>query len=152
MKKKAILISVLVVVVSLLVMVYLSSDNSVKAEVGKMDKAAVDKLLRELRDEQALVEKEKQRLAQLQQNLKSFEDELDKRNNEYLRKSKELAAKEEAFQTKLEGRMVDRQVIETYESIDPEQAAILMKNLYGKDQELATLVMRKIAGKKAGKI
>jgi flagellar motility protein MotE (MotC chaperone) len=48
--------------------------------------------------------------------------------------------------------MVDRQTIETYENIDPEQAAVLIKNLYLTDSKLATLIMRKIAGKKAGKI
>jgi flagellar motility protein MotE (MotC chaperone) len=63
-----------------------------------------------------------------------------------------LEENEADFNSRVEMRMVDRQTIETYENIDPEQAAILLQNLYHKDNTLATLVMRKISGKKAGRI
>ena len=57
-----------------------------------------------------------------------------------------------AAHERVQDRIVNRQTIETYENIDPEQAAVLMKNLYAKDSELAVIIMRKISGKKAGKI
>ncbi|MCU0289852.1 MAG: hypothetical protein MUF15_26095, partial [Acidobacteria bacterium] len=49
-------------------------------------------------------------------------------------------------------RFMNRQTIETYENIDPEQAAILLKNLYIKDPSLVILIMKKISGRKAGRI
>lgn len=152
MKKKNIVILIVVLVVSLLLVVYLFSVNNVKAEAEKLDKSTIDKLLKELRREQALVEQEKQKLEQMRQNLESFKAELDKRYTRYLQDKKQLEENEADFNSRLELRMVDRQTIETYENIDPEQAAILLQNLYQKDNTLATLIMRKISGKKAGKI
>lgn len=152
MKKKNIFILTVVLVVSLLVVVYLFSVNNVKAEAEKLDRSTIDKLLKELRREMALVEQEKQKLEQIRQNLQSFKTELDKRYTKYLQDKKQLEENEADFNSRVEMRMVDRQTIETYENIDPEQAAILLKNLYQKDNTLATLIMRKISGKKAGKI
>ncbi len=152
MKKRIILVVPLVLVVSALIVFVFFSTGNAKAEMGQMDKGTVDKLLKELRKEQALLEREKQKLAQKQRNLENFKADLDKQYSEYLLKAKDLAEKEEEFQKKMEGKVVDRQIIDTYQNIDPEQAAILIKNLYVKDHELATLVMRRIEGKKAGKI
>jgi flagellar motility protein MotE (MotC chaperone) len=152
MKKKNIFILTVVLVVSLLVVIYLFSVNNVKAEAEKFDRSTIDKLLKELRREQALVEQEKQKLEQVRQNLESFKTELDKRYTRYLKDKKQLEENEADFNSRVELRMVDRQTIETYENIDPEQAAILLQNLYQKDNTLATLIMRKISGKKAGRI
>lgn len=152
MKKRIILIVPLVLVVSAIIGFTFFGADSAKAEIGQADKETVDKLLVELKREQALLEREKEKLVQVRRNLESFKAELDKRYSEYLLKAKDLAEKEEEFRGKAEAKMVDRQIIETYQNIDPEQAAILIKNLYGKDRELATLVMRRIDGKKAGKI
>jgi len=109
-------------------------------------------ILSELNKEQEILEKEKKRLEDYERSLKLFEQELDQKYNDFLLKEKNLKTREDAFNKKIEDRLVDRQTIETYENIDPEQAAILMKNLYEKDKSLATLIMRKISGKKAGKI
>ena len=152
MKTKIILIVPLVLMVSALIGFVLLNTDSAKAEVGDMDNGTVDKLLKELKREQALLETEKAKLDQTRRNLENFKADLDKRYSEYLVKAKDLAEKEEAFQGKMEAKMVDRQIIETYQNIDSEQAAILIKNLYAKDHALATLVMRRIEGKKAGKI
>lgn len=133
--------------------VYMSNEDFAGAqEEKKIDRDTAGKMLRELRREKELLTAERQKLEQTRRNLENFEAELNKRYDEYIRKTKELEQQKEDFNKKIEGRLVDRQTIETYESIDPEQAAILMKNLYNKDKDLATLVMRKIAGKKAGKI
>ncbi len=110
------------------------------------------KMIDELQKEQRLIEAERTRLRQYEQNLRNFESELDKRFNEFVQKEKKLKEDQAEFDTKLAAATVDRQTIETYESIDPEQAAILMKNLYLRDNALATMIMRKIGGKKAGKI
>ena len=152
MKKKMILIVPAVLIVSALIGFILLSTGSAKAEVGDMGKDTLDKLLKELKKEQALLEKEREKLAQTRRHLESFKAELDRRYNEYLSKAKELAEKEDEFRGKAEAKMVDRQIIETYQHIDPEQAAMLIKNLYAKDRELATLVIRRIDGRKAGKI
>jgi septal ring factor EnvC (AmiA/AmiB activator) len=153
MKRKFMIgtITVFSILVSFFIYQLSFTDDNVNAQ-SRTDKQVSKNMLEELRKEQRLISQERQRLQQYQQNLKSFEAELDKRNNEFLLKEKALKEKEAEFNKKLEDKTIDRQVIETYESIDPEQAAVLIKNLYIKDSELATLVMRKIAGKKAGKI
>jgi len=150
--KKMIVILLLVLAVAAPVVFYLFSENNVKAEAGKVDQTLVDSMLNELQEERALLEHEKQKLAEQQGKLKSFESELDKRYSEYLRREQQLAAKEVEFSSKVDMRIVDRQTIETYESIDSEQAAVLLKNLYEKDPGLATLIIKRIPGKKAGRI
>jgi hypothetical protein len=155
MKKKLTVISVTVLSILVSYVIYLSafSNTNLSAQSqSRSDQQVSRKMLEELRREQRMIEAERNRLRQYEQNLKNFEAELEKRYNEFLKKEKDLKEKEEAFQKRLEARTVDRQMIETYEAIDPEQAAILVKNLYVKDNALATLLMRKIAGKKAGKI
>ena len=147
MKKNSIIILLVVLLISVPIIIYLFSEENVKAEAEK-----VDKLLKELQKEQELVAQERVRLEQMQRNLTAFENELNKKHDEYLTRKADLEQKEMEFEEKVEGRMVDRQTIETYENIDPEQAAVLIKNLYLTDSKLATLIMRKIAGKKAGKI
>jgi flagellar motility protein MotE (MotC chaperone) len=150
--KKIIIILSFVAVISIFITIYLFRDNNIKAEAKKISKSTINRMVKELQKEQDRLEKEKQKLEQERRNLRDYETELNKKHDEYLQKSKELAKKEEDFNAKVEMRMVDRQTIETYESIDSEQAAILIKNLYQKDHTLATLIMRKISGKKAGKI
>ncbi|MCX6582908.1 MAG: hypothetical protein NT166_22255 [Candidatus Aminicenantes bacterium] len=150
--KKMIVILLLVLAVAAPVVFYLFSETNVKAEAGKVDQTLVDSMLNELQEERALLEHEKQKLAGQQGKLKSFESELDKRYSEYLRREQQLAAKEVEFSSKVDMRIVDRQTIETYESIDSEQAAVLLKNLYEKDPGLATLIIKRIPGKKAGRI
>lgn len=155
MKKHITVASVLVLSIVVCYLVYLSllGDTELSAQSrSQQDQDVSRKILEELRKEQKLIEAERNRLRQYEQNLINFSAELDKKSNELLKKEKDLKEKEEAFQQKLEAQTVDRQMIETYESIDPEQAAILIKNLYVKDSELTALLMRKIAGKKAGKI
>lgn len=150
--KKMIMILLLVLAVATPVVFYLFSETSVKAEAEKVDKTLVYSMLNELQKEQALMEHEKQKLAEQQRNLKNFESELDKRYSEYLQREQQLVAKEAEFNNKVDLRIVDRQTIETYESIDSEQAAVLLRNLYEKDPMLATLIIKRISGKRAGRI
>jgi flagellar motility protein MotE (MotC chaperone) len=157
MKKKVIIglsvvLPVLVVLVSIIFYLYVfESGGKVKAQAQEDSKVSRD-MLKELQKEQKLLQEERNRLQQLERNLKEFEDDLEQKYNDYLLKTKKLDEREKVFNERVQEKMVDRQVIETYENIDPEQAAILMKNLYNKDSELAILIMRRIAGKKAGKI
>jgi flagellar motility protein MotE (MotC chaperone) len=150
--RKLLVILLLVLAVAAPVMFYLFSETNVKAEAEKIDKNLIDSMLNELQEERALLEHEKQKLADRQDKLKAFESELDKRYSEYLRREQQLAAKEIDFNNKVDMRIVDRQTIETYESIDSEQAAVLLRNMYEKDPELATLIIKRISGKKAGRI
>lgn len=157
MKKQLTVASFFILSIVVIYVIYLSmlSDTNLSAQSqsqSQSDKQVSRKMLEELRKEQRLIEAERNRLRQYEQNLINFSAELDKKSNDLLKKEKDLKEKEEAFNKKLEARTVDRQMIETYESIEPEQAAILIKNLYVKDPELTALLMRKIAGKKAGKI
>ncbi|HLP47871.1 MAG TPA: hypothetical protein VK186_20090 [Candidatus Deferrimicrobium sp.] len=150
--KKVIMILLVILAAAVPVAVYLFSAGNEKVEAEKVDKGLFDNMLNELQMERALVEQEKQRLAEHQRNLKNFESELNKKYSEYAQKAQQLADKEIEFNSKVDLRSVDRQAIETYESIDSEQAAILLRNLYKKDPSLATLIIRKISGKKAGRL
>jgi flagellar motility protein MotE (MotC chaperone) len=109
-------------------------------------------MLTEFRREQGRLEQEKKRLAEYERSLKEWEAELDRKYGEYLERLKVLEEREEAFNKKVDDRVVDRQVIEMYENIEPEQAAVLIRNLYSGDNRLAVLILRKIAGRKAGRI
>ncbi|UCH95541.1 MAG: hypothetical protein JSV88_01475 [Candidatus Aminicenantes bacterium] len=153
MKKKssglAVILPVVVVLISGILYLYVFSSSNVKAQTGK---DISQKVLEELQKEQQHLERERRRLEEYERNLKIFEAELERKYNEYLLKAKEVEEKEKVFNERVRGKIVDRQTIETYENIDPDQAAVLMKNLYAKDPELAVLIMRKIAGRKAGKI
>jgi flagellar motility protein MotE (MotC chaperone) len=157
MKKKimiglSIAFPLLVVLISIILYLYVfDSSSKVKAQAQAEKKISRD-MLKELQKEQQLLVEERKRLQEYERNLKVFEDDIEQKYNEYLLKAKKLDEREKVFNEQVQDKMVNRQTIETYENIDPEQAAILMKNLYAKDAELAVLIMRKIAGKKAGKI
>ena len=144
-------ISVLIVlfIVSIGISVYLFIDRTIKAE---SQKNFVNRMMKEFEKERELIDSIKKKLEIKEHNLKVYEEELNKKFEDYKKKMEDLKKKEDEFQKKVEAKMVNRQMIETYESIDPEQAAILMKNLYLKDKNIATLLMRKLSGKKAGKI
>jgi flagellar motility protein MotE (MotC chaperone) len=157
MKKKimiglSIALPLLVVLISIILYLYVfDSSSKVKAQAEAEKKISQD-MLKELQKEEQFLAEERKRLQEYERNLKVFEADLEQRYNEYLLKAKKLEERERVFSEQVQDRIVNRQTIETYENIDPEQAAILMKNLYAKDTELAVLIMRKIAGKKAGKI
>lgn len=152
--KKNILFAVLIItaLVASAAIYYLLDDTNIQPVQAQSSQNASRKMLKELQREQRLLEQERRRLQQYERNLKNFEAEVERRYNEYLKQAKDLEDKEKDFQKRLEDQMVNRQTIETYESIRPNQAAILLKNLYQRDPALTALLMRKIAGKKAGKI
>jgi flagellar motility protein MotE (MotC chaperone) len=157
MKKKimiglSIALPLLVVLASIILYLYVFDNTSKVKAQAKAEKKISQDMLRELQKEQQFLAEERKRLQEYERNLKVFEADLEQRYNEYLAKAKKLAEKERIFSEQVLNRMVNRQTIETYENIDPEQAAILMKNLYAKDKELAVIIMRKISGKRAGKI
>jgi len=157
MKKKimiglSIAVPLLVVLVSIILYLYaFGSSSTVKAQAEAEKKLSRD-MLTELQKEQQFLAEERKRLEEYERNLEIFAADLEQKYNEYLLKAKKLAERERVFNQQVQNRIVNRQTIETYENIDPEQAAILMKNLYTKDTELAVIIMRKISGKKAGKI
>ena len=155
-KKKMITVLAVVVpfvaLVLILISAYLFVFNNTDKVKAQEEKNVSQKMLEELQKEQKFLEQERTRLEEYERNLKVFEAELEQKSNDFLLKEKAFNEREVAFNKKLEEKTVDRQIIETYENIDPEQAAVLLKNLYAKDAPLAVLLMRKIAGKKAGKI
>lgn len=144
------LIPVLIAAFAIIYIVFINGKN-VKAQSEDKDSNS-PKILAEFNSEQQLLEQEKRRLEDYERNLKSYEAELDRKLNDYLNKVKDQQTREDEFNKKVEALKADRQIIETYENIDPEQAAVLIKRLYEKDSTLATLIMRKITSKKAGKI
>jgi flagellar motility protein MotE (MotC chaperone) len=143
------LVFVLTVVIAVaLFFLILSSENVLAQPEGDN----VRKVLEALRKEQRYLEKERQRLEQHERNLKILEAELERKYDEYLQREKVLREREIEFEERVERRIVNRQVIETYESMEAGRAAVLIKSLYDKDRPLALLIMRKISGKKAGRI
>jgi len=160
-RKKITLILLLVIplMISIFVAIYMVILNGKNAKAQSGSNSESEKIISEITSEQLSLEQQRKQLEDYERTLKAYELELESRNNDYLQKMKSfeiqvqsLKTKEELFNKRVDDKVVDRQTIETYENIDPEQAAILLKNLYEKDSQLAVLIMRKIAGKKAGKI
>lgn len=143
------LLPVMVTAAAVCVYWFMFGESSVNAQAGQ---DISQKMLTEFRREQQLLAQEKKRLEEYELNLKKWEAELDRKYSDYLQRLKTLEEREKAFNKRVEDRVVNRQVIETYENIDPEQAAVLIRNLYSKDKWLAALILRKISGRKAGKI
>lgn len=144
------LILPLIIAAAVTVYFVIFDNRNVKAQADDKDTSA--RVLAEIGSEQKIMDDEKQRLDDYERNLKAYESELDRKYTDYLLKVKDLQDREDALNKKIESLTVDRQTIETYENIDPEQAAILLKNLFNKDSKLTILLMRKLSGKKAGKI
>lgn len=103
------------------------------------------------RDREAM-EKEKAAIKRQWDDLKSFQIELEQRAAELEKEKKLLDEKRELFRLQLENESVNKKVIESYESIDPEQAAPLLISLFKENEDLAVLLMRKMTPKKSGKI
>jgi flagellar motility protein MotE (MotC chaperone) len=143
------LFPVIVTAAAVCVYWFMFSGSSVNAQAGQ---DISQKMLTELRRERQLLEQEKKRLQEYELNLEKWEAELDRRYSDYLQRLKVLEEREGAFAKRVEDRVVNRQVIETYENIDPEQAAVLIRDLYSEDKWLAALILRKISGRRAGKI
>lgn len=102
--------------------------------------------------EQAAMEKEKGELKRQWENLRSFELELEQRAIVLENERKELDRREKAFAERLVSESVNKQTIESYENIDPEQAAPLIVALFKENEDITVLLMRKMTPKKAGKI
>ena len=125
------------------------SEAKAKAELKK---ESVQKMIQELERERTKIENERQQFDQLKSNLKSYEIELSQKNEKYLADLKELNEQKEEFKKKVDAKTIDKQIIETYENVDPAQSARLLLKLYQKDESLTTLLLRRLSGRKAGKI
>lgn len=100
----------------------------------------------------AKLEAEKAEIKRQWDNLKSFQIELDQRaaTLETLRNA--IEEREKRLNQRIVDESVNKQTVESYESIDPEQAAPLLIALFKEDENLTALLFRKMAAKKAGKI
>lgn len=119
---------------------------------AESDQQVFQRLLSEIEKEKAFLESRRNELDLREQNLQAYQRELEMKRNEHRSRETELADREAELQKRIEERVLDRQMIETFESIDSEQAAVLMASLFKQDSHLAILVMRRLAGKKSGKI
>jgi len=146
---KKIIIFFLIIALAILAGFILSQLYPARAE---SDREIFQRLLTEIEAEKNMLNARREELDLLQRNLRAYERELDDKRGEFQVRENELVAREEALQKKIEDKVLDRQMIETFESIDAEQAAILMANLFQQDSHLAIMVMRRLAGKKSGKI
>ena len=106
----------------------------------------------DLMKERAAIEKEKAELKRQWDDLKSFQIELEQRATALEEEKKKLQEKQEQFKREMENESLSKKVIESYESVDPEQAAPLVISLFKENEDLAVLLMRKMTPKKAGKI
>jgi hypothetical protein len=98
------------------------------------------------------MEAEKAEIKRQWDNLKSFQMELDQRAAAMEAFKKDLDEREKLLTQRFENESVNKQVIESYENIDPEQAAPLLMALFKEDETLTALLLRRMAAKKAGKI
>jgi len=146
------LLTLLFVALSITLVYFIFAKGEVNNNEENSDKFVSKEMIKELANERAALKKKEIKLNKYKQNLESFESDLNKRYDDYLKKKKNLEKRELEFNKKLEDTQLDTKTIESYENIDPEQAALLMQEMYKNDPKLPPLIMRKISGKKAGKI
>ncbi len=146
------LIIILSLIISLSIVYFIFAQNESDKNKTEEEKILSKELVKELSLERDLLKKKETNLDKYKQNLESFEADLNKRYDEYLKKKKALEDLEKAFKKKVDDATLDAKIIESYENIDPEQAALLMQEMYKKDKKLPPIILRKISGKKAGKI
>lgn len=151
-KSKKMLVSAGMGFVFLAVLIFGYMGLSQARAKAELKRESIQRMFSELERERNRIEEERRHMDQMKSNLKNFELALDKKYEEYRREVKVLEAQQQEFQELLNRKAIDRQVVETYESIDETEAAKLVLDLYEKDQELATLLLRSISGRKAGKI
>ncbi len=130
---------------------YLVWAGGVGAE-GDDDETRVQKLLAEIGREKTAMETRRAGLDRLESSLRTFQLELDRRAEGLSQREALLKKTETELDGKLAAKAVDRKMIETFESIDPDQGAVLILNLMRKDAPLAQLLIRRMSGKKAGKL
>ncbi|MCU0285865.1 MAG: hypothetical protein MUF15_05650, partial [Acidobacteria bacterium] len=102
--KKIIMILLLIMSAVTLAAIYLLSAGLDNPQAEKVDKDIYEKMVNELQTERALVEQEKQRLAEHERNLKKFEAELNTKYSDYARKVQQLEEKEMEFNSKVDLR------------------------------------------------
>ena len=148
--KKLLGMSIIFASLSLVYFIFAQSGSEPNKEA--QEQKISETLAAQLTLEREKLKKKEAELNRYRQNLESFESDLNKRYSEYLQKLAALEKREKDFNQKVEDTSLDQKTIESYENIDPEQAALLMQEMYKNDPKLPPLIIRKIAGKKAGKI
>lgn len=124
-----------------------------KAEAASKDKKQdLGKLIEALRKERAAVEKRKQKQDERERQLRLFEKELEKINLKNKKSREEIEGREKALQKKIDDLTLDKQIVETYETVEAEQASVLILELYKKDPVQVARLMRRLPGEKAGEI
>jgi len=149
MNKKTIVLSI---ILGFVLVYFIFARSETDKEKTEAEKIVTQKVLDELKQERANLKKKEVALDKYKENLESFEIDLNKKYDDYLKKKNDLEKREKAFNKKVEDARLDSKTIESYENIDPEQAALLMQEMYKKDPKLPPLIIKKISGKKAGKI
>ncbi len=119
---------------------------------AESDPRAAARLLEEIEKERTALAARQASLDDREGQLRVYEAELERRNADLQQRLTAVQKQERDLTARIEARVVDRQMIETFESVDPDSAAVLMVKLYGRDAKTAALILRKLSGKKAGKI
>ncbi|HNX98797.1 MAG TPA: hypothetical protein PKK12_14065 [Candidatus Aminicenantes bacterium] len=130
---------------------YLVWAGGIQAE-GDDEETRVQKLLAEIGRDRTAIEVRRAELDRLESSLRTFQSELDRRAEGLTQQEARLKKMESDLNDKMLAKAIDRKMIETFEAIDPDQGAVLLLNLMHKDAPMAQLLIRKMTGKKAGKI
>ncbi len=110
------------------------------------------KMIDALKKEKDVLVKQKQKQDERERRLVLFEKDLEKKNKDNQKGLKEIENREKALQKKIDDLSFDKQIIETYETVDAEQAARLILDLYKKDPVQVARLMRRLPGEKAGEV
>jgi flagellar motility protein MotE (MotC chaperone) len=116
------------------------------------DPQAVGRMLQEIGRERSALQARQAGLDEQAGQLRVYADELERRGNELQARVAALKKQEDEFVARVAAKALDRQMIETFESVDPDSAAVLMLKLFTRDPQTASQLMRRLTGKKAGKI
>ncbi len=101
--------------------------------------------------EKAVAQKEKD-LLQMEQRLTTLQSTLDKDRADLQAREKALQEAQAKFQAERDRPAIDPQITRTYEAMDPGQAAKALKELAGRNEEVAVSLLAAMQAKKAGKL
>ena len=94
----------------------------------------------------------RERLQTREKELAALATQLEQTRQELVAREQKLRDQIKAFEEKVAGKRVDRQVLDTYQNMTPNQAAQVLLDLYQSQKELAVLLLRKLPGDSAGEI
>ena len=131
---------------------WLSAQEPKSEVAAQAEGVKVAELAEKLQAREKALAKKEQDLMQLEQRLATLQGTLDKDRMELQAREKTLREALASFENERARPTIDPQIVRTYEAMDPLQAAKSMKELAGRNLEVAVSLLASMQAKKAGRL